>query len=450
MPKISVIVPVLNGEKYISECIDSILNQSLNDLEVIIVDAGSTDKTINIINEYACSDERVILVNSPRKSMGYQYNLGIELAKGDYVGFCESDDLLDVNMFEHLHEAITNSEADYIKADFDMFVDKNERVCLRYNILNDKELYGKVLNPREHAEILMRDVNMWNGLYKTSFAKGIILNDTLGAAFQDSGFVVKSFLNANKIMYISGPSYFYRRDNLGSSVYSPKTISFVEQEFSFIFDYINNSNRAIDGFERAIILRRFLDMFGGFYNYLPVLDQVSYEIIESINKFTDRFIEEYNNTEYQYLEALDFFVLINSRLIVQRKMELFDEFRREVALSNITKWTKFLEEVSKYKKVVFTSASEGNRCACAFLINNDIESDICFATFEEAQVGNSILGNKVLNSEVIEDSLDTVYIIDRYNTNSELYRSLLDKGVDKKRIYKTVKITPHAAFEVVV
>ena len=119
MAKVSVIIPVLNGAEYIRECMDSIVGQTLSDIEIIPVDAGSTDGTLEILKEYAKKDTRIKLLTADKKSMGYQYNLGIQNADGEYVGFCESDDYLASDMLEKLYRtAEERGEMDFIKSDF--------------------------------------------------------------------------------------------------------------------------------------------------------------------------------------------------------------------------------------------------------------------------------------------------------------------------------------------
>ena len=207
MPKVSIIIPVYNGVNFIRECIESLLQQTLQDIEILPVDAGSTDGTVEILKEYAIKDDRVKVVHSDKKSMGYQYNMGMEVATGEYIGFTEADDYVAETMFECLYKTAQTYNVDYVKSDFDMFIDKGEeRLFLNYQILEPKlrRLYGTVIDPKTYPEIMYRDVNMWNGIYKTEFIRKnqICLNETPKAAFQDTGFVLQSFLCAEQIMYI--------------------------------------------------------------------------------------------------------------------------------------------------------------------------------------------------------------------------------------------------------
>ena len=92
MPKISIIMPSLNMAQYIQECMDSVLRQTFEDIEILNVDAGSTDGTLEILNKYLAEDSRVHILHSHKKSYGHQVNLGIEQAKGDYIGIVDTDD----------------------------------------------------------------------------------------------------------------------------------------------------------------------------------------------------------------------------------------------------------------------------------------------------------------------------------------------------------------------
>ena len=102
MPKVSVIMPSLNVVQYIQECMESVVRQTLSDIEIICVDAGSTDGTLEILQEFAKKDQRISIIVSDKKSYGYQMNLGLKAAKGEYIGIVETDDFIEPNMYEDL------------------------------------------------------------------------------------------------------------------------------------------------------------------------------------------------------------------------------------------------------------------------------------------------------------------------------------------------------------
>ena len=100
MPKVSIVMPSLNVRPYIEECLDSVQNQTLKDIEILCVDAGSTDGTLEFLRERAAADSRIQVIESDRKSYGYQINLGIKAAKGEYFAILESDDYIIPEMYE--------------------------------------------------------------------------------------------------------------------------------------------------------------------------------------------------------------------------------------------------------------------------------------------------------------------------------------------------------------
>ena len=117
-PKVSVILPSLNVIPYIKECIESVIKQTLKDIEIICVDGGSTDGTLEILEEYSYIDSRIKLIKSDVQSYGYQMNLGMNYANGEYIGIVETDDYIDETMYETLYEYSDNGSADIIKSSF--------------------------------------------------------------------------------------------------------------------------------------------------------------------------------------------------------------------------------------------------------------------------------------------------------------------------------------------
>lgn len=112
-PKISIIIPSYNEEKNISRCLDSVMNQTFSDFEVLCVDDGSNDKTFDIIKNYSEKDSRIIPLKNPNKGVSSARNFGIENAKGDYIGFVDSDDFIQPQMYEFLYRAVTENNCDF-------------------------------------------------------------------------------------------------------------------------------------------------------------------------------------------------------------------------------------------------------------------------------------------------------------------------------------------------
>ncbi len=237
MPKVTVIMPCLNMEKYIRECVESVLFQTLRDIEVLIIDAGSTDGTIEIIKEYSAKDNRVCLIHSEKKSYGYQVNMGISLARGEYVGIVDTDDFIAPDMYENLYNTAKKFELDYCKGLAESFVDilDTERLTIPIRIFDQKEdLMNKVINPAKMPDLLIKDCYLWNGIYRIDFIKTIKLNETSGAAYQDLGFIFQVYSMAEKAMYMDKVIYYYRKDNMNSSGYNRKAFSYLVKEYTYL------------------------------------------------------------------------------------------------------------------------------------------------------------------------------------------------------------------------
>ena len=204
MYKISVIIPVYNVEKYLKECLDSVINQTLKDIEIICVNDGSTDNSLDIIKEYAQNDNRIIVIDKKNAGLGAAYNSGLEVAKGEYIGFVEPDDYISLNMYENLFKH-ANSDVDIVKSDY---------YTVKNNIVSKSNSYYKYKNNvyknYQVNEMILRHVSHWSGIYKQAFLKKykISFHETCGASFQDTGFAVQVYTLARNI-FITNEAYYY-------------------------------------------------------------------------------------------------------------------------------------------------------------------------------------------------------------------------------------------------
>lgn len=245
MPKVTIIMPSFNVAKYIRPCMESVLAQTLQDIEILAIDAGSTDGTEKILKEYADEDNRVTIVHSEKKSYGYQINMGISLAKGDYVGIVETDDIVAVDMFETLHSVARKTNVEYVKGRAMQFVEIGNGESWNNPIatpLESEELAGKVIGPRNIPELLVRDIYLWTGIYKREFINKIQLNETPGAAFQDQGFLFQTISTAEHAVYIDKIVYYYRQNNTGSSIFNRKGFHYLVGEYSYIEKFLSGKD----------------------------------------------------------------------------------------------------------------------------------------------------------------------------------------------------------------
>ncbi len=241
-PKVSVIMPSLNVAPYIRECIESVIAQTLKDIEIICVDAGSDDGTLEILREYAAKDPRIRIIVSGKKSYGHQINIGIESARGEYIGIVETDDCIKPDMYETLAGIADRGSLEITKADYCNFEgDGDDRRYEYRSIIRDENYYNTVLDPFENDDVFKAGNVPWAGIYLASFLKDkkIRLNETPGASFQDNGLWWQSFTQAHRIMFYDKPFYMYRRDNPDSSFKSSGKVYCMCDEYDFIRDYLS-------------------------------------------------------------------------------------------------------------------------------------------------------------------------------------------------------------------
>ena len=152
MPKVSIIIPTYNVENYLRECMESVTRQTLKDIEIICINDGSTDGSLQILKEYANKDSRIVLVDKKNEGYGVGMNIGLDKATGEYIGIVEPDDFVPLNMYEDLYNAAKENDLDFVKADFYRFTrdSENGNMELIYNHLDATgENYNQVINPFE-------------------------------------------------------------------------------------------------------------------------------------------------------------------------------------------------------------------------------------------------------------------------------------------------------------
>lgn len=450
MVKVSVIVIVLNGVDFICESVESAINQTLKDIEIIVVDGGSTDGTLDVVEKIRLRDHRVKVIHSEKRSCGYQNNLGIKEAKGKYVSFLEADDFYHPTMLEELYIVAERDQTDYVKSDFDMFITKAEgRHYLRYRILGSSEdNYNKVFRPIDNPDIILRDVNLWNGLYRRSFLldNQIKANETLGAAFQDTGFVAQTFGMAKRAEYVHADSYCYRRDNDSSSVYSSRSMKFINWEFHYAYEYIKKIETQDRSFE-VTLLRRFLDVFCGFYNRLPAISEWDGDTRNAIEDFRLLYRKWHDEIPVN-VRARAF---IDSSLSFSSLLDdivFFDSIRKKVANSDMRRYTDFFKYVCRFNKTVIFGCGERGTTTYAFLLKNNYDGVIGFTDNNEKLWDTSLMNLNVFSPEsAIKLFSGALILIANDNHWKEIFRQLVNAGVNEEYICLAEGILPHNAFE---
>ena len=239
MPELTIIIPVYNVEKYLRECLKSVLAQTATDMEIICVDDGSTDSSSAILEEFRAKDSRIRVIRQENGGYGKAMNTGLLAAKGRYIGIVEPDDYVPEDMYENLLEAAEENKLDFVKADFYSFYEDpgtKERKYTLHRLSNRQEDYGRILRPFMEPALLDTLIDNWSGVYLRSFLmeNKIRHNETPGASFQDTGFYFQVFTKAQRGMFLNTPFYRYRYDNPDSSKNSRQKVYATDEEYRFI------------------------------------------------------------------------------------------------------------------------------------------------------------------------------------------------------------------------
>lgn len=372
--KVSIILPCLNVGSYISECIESAINQTLEDIELICVDAGSTDGTLETLREFERRDSRIKVVVSDKKSMGYQYNLGMDAASGEYIGFLEGDDYIPEEMYTELYDIAKANDVDFVKADFYRFMGEGETLSKALFKLSHNETdYNRVINLAQYQKPFRFVMNTWSGIYKRSFLEkyNIRYNETPGASYQDTGFWFLTFMYAERAYFVDKPYYMNRRDNENSSVYNKGKVYCVCDEFNYIFDYLSKD-------------KKMLETFGTEY---------SYACFRYYQGNLERIADEYKK---EFLEkwSEDFKSLQDKGLIDLKK---FNEADRKMLLDIIkdpneyyentsVKENAFYKEIMAHKNIIIYGAGAIGKQILDTLLTMENEADvICFAVSKKEE-----------------------------------------------------------------
>ena len=240
MPKLSVLVPVYNVEKYLGECLASLASQTLKDIEIICVNDGSTDNSPKIIQRYAKKHKNFIVINKPNSGYGDSMNQGLERASGEYIGIVESDDFIESNAFEELYKLAKKTSADIVKANFFYHNASGDKL---HKVIKSQEL-DTPTSLADNSDILIEEPGIWSAIYRRDFlnANKIRFLTTPGASYQDTGFHYKSFCAAKSIVYTKHAYLHYRTDNAGSSVKSLEKVDYIVEEYADIEKYTKKLN----------------------------------------------------------------------------------------------------------------------------------------------------------------------------------------------------------------
>lgn len=210
--KVSIIVPVFNTERYLKQCLESLTSQSLEDIEIICVDNGSTDGSLRVLEELQSEDSSIKIVKHFQGKQGAARNAGLEVATGEYIGFVDSDDYVDTTMFERMYLAASDANADICICNINLFFQNTGAVTRHLPI----DWLSKPILSIEEQPKLYRNLTICNKLFNRLFLRVHSINFPEDRFHEDQFFVVQAYTLASSISCIPDALYFYRKQREGA------------------------------------------------------------------------------------------------------------------------------------------------------------------------------------------------------------------------------------------
>lgn len=274
-PKISIIVPCYNVERFLSRCMDTLLSQSLKEIEIILVDDGSPDDVPRLCDEWAARDERIRVIHKQNAGLGFARNSGLDIATGEYVAFVDSDDYVDVNMYQVLYDEALNNQADAVFCGFKWEIQKNywkdSHEVSTKEIWTGKDTNDFMLDMIACAPYVKQErryqMSVWHAIYRRNIIENYKLRfeSERVVASEDLPFQVDFLLRANNVVYLPQSFYYYcLNDSSLSATYMPEKYERFKFLHSLLLSKMNNDSDAIlridrmlIGFSRGHLLRLF-------------------------------------------------------------------------------------------------------------------------------------------------------------------------------------------------
>ncbi len=424
-PKVSVIMPSLNVANYIRECIESVLCQSLSNIEILCIDAGSTDGTLEILREYQKEDSRVNVFVSDVKSYGAQVNLGIKLAKGEYISIVETDDYIEMEMFEILSGLADEYGVDYVKADFDSFhvLENGEKYFEKNCVFIDHyELYNRIIDPSQINQLYIYDFNLWKGIYRTSFLKNnsILLNESRGAAYQDIGFTEMVLASARKAYYCDRSFYRYRIGRVGASCGSLYGLKYSYDEFSRLIE-LNKQNDFIVN-QKGFFLHMATSYMGELTAYLKRETNLIRD--DELCKCCHWFQKVLKDQVDKGVLSLDD-IPEKMRERVNKAIYFPDDLLHEITEEKVNKERQYQKISDKANVIIFGAGKIGKQVHVEL---DDLKFHV-IAFADNMLKGEKILGTPIYGlSDCMNRYPDAIYIIASHTQAENMYEEYLQAG----------------------
>lgn len=303
MVKVSVVMPVYNAEEYLKDSLESLINQTLDDIEIICVNDGSSDNSLDILKDYEEKDSRIIVLDNENQGASLSRNEGMAIAKGEYIYFMDADDKIDTEAFEFLYENAENNRSDFVMFKLIRF---NESSIKHFKIFDFERVFENVdfndftFTHRDiKGDVLNTSYAPWTKFYRKKFLEKNNFKFPDIPAYNDILFHVKSMLNASRISFVPKYLHYYRLDN-------PNSITNDPLKHFHIFE-------VIDSIEDFLVENDFMEEYKDEFDLFK-LKQISRHAVRSLSK-------EYFIKAKEEFEKMDF---SNNDLVLQKHLDKYD------------------------------------------------------------------------------------------------------------------------------
>lgn len=321
MKKVSVIVPVYNMEKYLKQCMDSLVNQTLDDIEIIAINDGSKDNSLEILKEYQKHyPDKLIIIDQENQGISVARNNGIDIATGKYIGFVDSDDYVKLDMFEQLYNKIRETNSDIVVCDYE-----------EYHMDEEKFKYIKVTENIKSNNVyddvsIINDIDYGpcNKLFKKELFNNIKFPKNL--KYEDLNAILKVFLIASKISIVEESLYIYRINETGQTMTINKKVKDILIILQDLIDY----SKSINVFDKIKLELKEMSVDKLFYYLIYSYElkdkefTVTFrkEIIDFLNKNFENWRITLLKNKKMNLKLISKFILINDtifKIYISRK-----------------------------------------------------------------------------------------------------------------------------------
>lgn len=309
-PTFSVLVPIYNVDQYLEQCLDSLISQTLKNIQIICINDGSTDDSLSILNSYSNKDPRIEILNQTNKGYGFSLNRGMQYAKANYISIVEPDDFLALNTYESFYKDTQDyPQADIIKYAYWTFY--KDFVAENIEPSNSASFSPPVkpFKISQYPQLLLYHPSIWSGIYKTVFLKENNLSfiEAPGAAWTDNPFFIASMCLAENIIWKNKKVYYYRQGhNTASSNLTDCKIPIMR--LIDIFEFIRK-NKILDFGILLCVYKRvfhYINIVREHKNYIPSeIEPLIQKVLKHIDSnivYTELFSTQEQNILRKYNE----------------------------------------------------------------------------------------------------------------------------------------------------